>query len=70
MRICSVNGCDKRHLALGLCVNHYSRRRYACNIKKERKRSALWRNNNHDKFIAISREWRRKNHEKHLESKR
>ena len=67
MRTCSVEGCDKKHLAKGLCSNCYMKNRRITKphiAKKENEMCKSWRERNPDKMLQLRRKWNANNPEK------
>lgn len=58
---CSVDGCESRHYALGLCNRHWQRQRYHAEPESRRERSRQYRARNRESVRAANRAWRKKN---------
>jgi hypothetical protein len=56
-RICSVEGCEQKHAAKGLCQHHYDKTRNKTSRESLRRRKIKIETANRDKSNQISREW-------------
>ncbi len=60
MRVCEVEGCEKKHAARGMCNNHYHNWFYANSPEtreKSRKSTAKWVSNNRERYDAYMKEY-------------
>ena len=68
--ICSADGCERPHLAKGLCGACYQRAYRQANPEKARARQRAWRQANLEKARASERAYRQANPEKMLARQR
>lgn len=70
MKICSVQGCGRKHWAKGFCLSCYNKKYYLENGDKRRVQMKKWRSENPDKHRAGTKKWRSENRERYLEQKK
>ena len=70
VRTCSIEGCEKKHVAKGLCRAHYDRFHYQKNHEKELERQRRYYQKNREKIREKNRRYLEENREKKLEWRR
>ena len=63
MRLCTVEGCENKHLAKGLCNKHYARKHYYDNIETEREKARFYAKK-FSKTRKTTKKWHEKNKDK------
>ena len=68
MKICSIEGCNKKHYAKGLCKNHYESHKAKENPEKTRARKDKWAKEHPERSAETKKRWAQQNPDKVRES--
>jgi len=63
MRTCKIDGCNKKHKALGLCLKHYGKQRYQDNKEERTKYDKQRYIDNKEQIDKRMKQWRKENKE-------
>lgn len=63
IRLCSVDGCEAKHVAKGLCHNHYDKKKYQENSEARRIYQKAYRKENREAVLISRKEHYQENRE-------